>query len=235
MSSTNKTTNYELPQWLGTDKPTFLGDLNGAFLVIDGAMKDNATAASGANTLAGTADGKADANALAIQTLNEQINTPGTGLAADVAANALAIQGVAEKVGTGTLDTTAQNLIGAVNELNGEVNPGSVSVTADGVKTFKALIEELAALVDFTKLAPGKSVFMQDNIIAHPFNISSDTMLCYVLSVNASNGNVEAVRYKINASAASYVSTVIEVGGTVAFGNHSSDVPVADTVFKIVY
>ncbi len=35
MSSTNKTENYNLPQWIGTDKPTFLGDFNGAFLSID--------------------------------------------------------------------------------------------------------------------------------------------------------------------------------------------------------
>ena len=35
MASTNKTTHYDLPQWIGTDKPTFLGDLNGAFSTID--------------------------------------------------------------------------------------------------------------------------------------------------------------------------------------------------------
>lgn len=35
MGSTNKTTNLQLPQWIGTDKPTFLGDFNDAFLKID--------------------------------------------------------------------------------------------------------------------------------------------------------------------------------------------------------
>ena len=35
MGSTNKTQYLELPQWIGTDKPTFLGDFNDAFLKID--------------------------------------------------------------------------------------------------------------------------------------------------------------------------------------------------------
>lgn len=43
MASTNKTTNYDLPQWIGTDKPTFQGDLNGAFNTIDNAMNTNKT------------------------------------------------------------------------------------------------------------------------------------------------------------------------------------------------
>lgn len=41
MGSTNKTTVYNLPQWIGTDKPTFLGDLNDAFLKIDEGMSEN--------------------------------------------------------------------------------------------------------------------------------------------------------------------------------------------------
>lgn len=62
MSSTNKTTHYELPQWIGTDKPTFLGDLNGAFLDIDtnlfnaNSNAENAVnTANQANTTAGDA------------------------------------------------------------------------------------------------------------------------------------------------------------------------------------
>lgn len=44
MSSTNKTTNYELSQYVGSDKPTYLGDYNGDMLKIDTQMKANATA-----------------------------------------------------------------------------------------------------------------------------------------------------------------------------------------------
>lgn len=41
MSSTNKTPNYGLPQYIDTDKPTYLGDFNDAMGIIDKGMNDN--------------------------------------------------------------------------------------------------------------------------------------------------------------------------------------------------
>lgn len=43
MAYTNKTTNYELPQYVSTDKPTYLVDFNEAMRTIDSAMHTNAT------------------------------------------------------------------------------------------------------------------------------------------------------------------------------------------------
>lgn len=60
MSSTNKTTNYELPQFLGTDKPAWLGDINPAFTAIDTAMHNNAVKAQQGVTDASTAQTTAD-------------------------------------------------------------------------------------------------------------------------------------------------------------------------------
>ena len=95
MASTNHTTNYELSQYIGTDKPTYLTDYNGDMLKIDTAIKnakDTADTAGsavvtaqnkansaydladGANTTANSADGKADANATAIQALSDYLN-----------------------------------------------------------------------------------------------------------------------------------------------------------------
>lgn len=45
MSSTNKTPNYGLPQYIDTDKPTYLGDFNDAMGIIDKGMNDNKNAA----------------------------------------------------------------------------------------------------------------------------------------------------------------------------------------------
>lgn len=42
MSFTNHTQNYNLPQYVGTDKPTFLGDFNNAMTAIDTALHNNA-------------------------------------------------------------------------------------------------------------------------------------------------------------------------------------------------
>ena len=60
MASTNKTTNYELSQFIGTDKPAWLSDYNTDMSKIDAQMKlnaDAATAAQGDATSAGTAIG----------------------------------------------------------------------------------------------------------------------------------------------------------------------------------
>ena len=60
MSSTNKTTNYKLSQYVGTDKPTYLGDYNGDMLKIDTQMKENNDAATDAQQKAGEAVTKAE-------------------------------------------------------------------------------------------------------------------------------------------------------------------------------
>ena len=60
MSHTNSTTNYSLPQFVGTDKPAWLTDINGAFSAIDTNLKtasDNATTAGTAATTANTSIG----------------------------------------------------------------------------------------------------------------------------------------------------------------------------------
>lgn len=55
MSHTNSTTNYNLPQFVGADKPTWLNDVNGAMSAIDTQMKANADSATSASTTATTA------------------------------------------------------------------------------------------------------------------------------------------------------------------------------------
>ena len=42
MTATNKTTNYELSQFVGTDRPTWLGDYNSDMSKIDTQLKRNA-------------------------------------------------------------------------------------------------------------------------------------------------------------------------------------------------
>lgn len=75
MSSTNKTTNYNLSQYIGSDKPTYLSDYNSDMFEIDKQMKINAdnvaTAIQGA-TDAGTLASTANATAT---TANTNANT----------------------------------------------------------------------------------------------------------------------------------------------------------------
>lgn len=80
MASTNKTTNYNLPQWIGSDKPTWLGDLNNAFSTIDTTMKNNADTATLANGNANTALGNSQNALNKIGNLNNLLTTNKTDL-----------------------------------------------------------------------------------------------------------------------------------------------------------
>lgn len=125
---TNKTTNYELPQFVGSDIINPLTDLNGAFQTIDSTMKSNSDKADGntadiltLNGDVGTIGGKV--TALETQNGSEVLNTTKQTLSGAV--NELDAElnepstGVNAKIGTGSLLTTAQTLIGAINELYG--------------------------------------------------------------------------------------------------------------------
>lgn len=74
MSSTNKTANYQLSQYIGTDKPTYLGDYNSDMAKIDAQMKANATAATQAKSSAGTALAKAEEVEGSYDSLSESVS-----------------------------------------------------------------------------------------------------------------------------------------------------------------
>lgn len=60
MAYTNKTPHYELPQWIATDKPSYLSDQNQAYLDIDTAIFEAKTAGDSAGSVANSALGAAD-------------------------------------------------------------------------------------------------------------------------------------------------------------------------------
>lgn len=104
MSYTNKTQYYDLPQYIGTDRPTYLGDFNGAMEAIDTGMHNNATAASGAQSTADTAN--ALANSAATQASNANSVAVEAKTKADTNATAItalqaAVAGLAIESGTG--------------------------------------------------------------------------------------------------------------------------------------
>lgn len=133
MASTNKTTNYELSQFLGTDKPAWLSDYNTDMSKIDAQMKlnsDAATAAQGDATAAGTAIGTlanltTDAKTNAVAAINE------VDLHADTAqntANEASVDAGAALVKATALED-ALNLTADTPITSGIVSTGSVSAT----------------------------------------------------------------------------------------------------------
>lgn len=105
MSATNHTTNYNLPQFIGTDKPTWLTDVNGALSAIDTQMKANADSATSASSSATTANN-------AIGTLANLETTAKTDLVSAVNEVNTNV-GVAQNTANGassTAQTTSNNL-----------------------------------------------------------------------------------------------------------------------------
>lgn len=156
MSSTNKTTYYELSQFLGSDKPAWLVDYNGDMSKIDAGIKEAKDAADAAQSTANTADSKADTNATAISTLDGQINGV-SGIASDLSALQGSVNTINSLIGNGEPTTTDKTLIGAINELNGEMPTlkegyilgeyKSFTANADGTKTYRQLGEDLKTQV----------------------------------------------------------------------------------------
>ena len=60
MAHSGNTTNFNLPQFSGTDHPSFTGDFNEAFLNLDNFLKDISTIAEQAQAAASAAQSKAD-------------------------------------------------------------------------------------------------------------------------------------------------------------------------------
>lgn len=102
MASTNKTTNYNLSQFIGTDKPAWLADYNQDMSKIDTGIHTAQTTATGA-------DGKADANATNIGTLSNLTTETKTSLVG-------AVNEVQSEV------NTAQNTANAANTAAGTAN-----------------------------------------------------------------------------------------------------------------
>lgn len=69
---TNSTPNYGLPQWVGSDKPTYLVDQNNAYLKIDQEIYAASQEATAANSTATNAKNQADT---AITTANSALTT----------------------------------------------------------------------------------------------------------------------------------------------------------------
>ena len=117
MSATNKTTNYELPIFLGTDKPAWLVDWNGAMNLIDTAIKQAETKADQASVDVGSIQSDIITINSSLTTLNSAVSQ----LRLDTNSNTGAINTIQELIGNGTPTTTDKTIIGAINEINSDM------------------------------------------------------------------------------------------------------------------
>lgn len=119
MAHTNSTTNYGLPQFLTTDKPAWLTDVNTAYSDIDLALKNNADAA----TTAGNNAVQALSDASAASTAASTADSKASGAIASI---------------SDTFDATATYAVGAVVMYNNLLYKCTVAVTTPGTWTGSA-------------------------------------------------------------------------------------------------
>lgn len=269
MGHTNSTANLALPQFIGTDKPTWLGDVNGAFSAIDSkvgtidadiaatdAKADNAvadaanavTTATNANNTAGTASTTAT-NALNVanNALTVANNADGhtnqletkVGLLANLTTTdktsiVNAINEVDANEGDLTNLTTSDksSLVAAINEINqgGNASVSSVSVTADGVKTYSQLLNDLYALVDLSDIKGFVNLAdeHENNTLTLAAPIVSNI---YVTSVAVTSSNYLAFAMDIKANSSIYRKYT--GGGSVS--DESATVPTSGKKLTLYY
>lgn len=125
MAFTNETTHYGLPQWIGSDKPTYLVDQNNAYQKIDSEIYN-------ANVTAGEA----------VTTANGASSTAGA--ASATAADALSA--------AQTASTTADNALTEAQTAN--TNAQAAQTAAGAAQTAAQAAQEAAAGNSITNLAP---------------------------------------------------------------------------------
>ena len=257
MSHTNQTPNYHLPQFIGTDKPAWLVDFNQSMSEIDTQMKANETASA-------TAEANAQSALSGVTALNSQVGGLQTDVTAiqtqmpldeaQIATNAQNISTQASaivnannridtlngKVGNlANLDTTDKtSIVNAVNEIKGEVNKGSVSVSADGVKTMGALLNELYALIDRTKLTHNSTfriTVSEGNYRYARIDNVSPTFINFVRAYTIATGQSEVNLYSLSANNSAQQVVVTYVNGTITGTDYTSEVKPVGQTFSILY
>lgn len=130
MSSTNKTTHYELSQYVGSDKPTYLTDYNGDMAKIDAGIYGaksladvNESSIGDLTTLTTTAKSNL------VSAVNEVDSDLGT-LSTTVGNHTTAIADNTSDIGTLTnLTTTAKNnLVSAINEVDSNCDTNTSAI-----------------------------------------------------------------------------------------------------------
>ena len=221
MGHTNQTTNLHLPQFIGSDKPTWLSDVNGAMLAIDTAY----------GTIEAQASSAATAAAGAVTTANAAQT------AADSATSAAATAGTNASQALSTANNAASVALQAQTDAGEalEIVTGKVlaSVTADGVKTYGDICNELYAAIDKADLTHGSVLVDSGSGYKRYYNIGnvSDVMIEFGKSKTTATV-LEQIEYQLKSTGSGVYVSDTNAGGT-TFTDSSSSVVPAGTVHTI--
>lgn len=169
-SSTNKTANYELPQFVGTDKPTWLGDINQAMYDIDAGMHENASDIETMASDVASASAAASQASQDVAGLTSTVNT--------LSSNVTAVTTTANNA-----QQTATSALNTANTANGkaDTNASAISDIQSDVGDIQAELDEFN-FDTFTTIT-------KDNTTAS--NVNSDYQVAdLVLATNSHNKTI---------------------------------------------
>ena len=226
MSATNSTSTINLPLFIGTDKPAWLTDWNGAMNVIDGAIATLQTAESGTATALASLSQSVTALSGTVEQHTTAIQTVSTA----TASNTGSINTITSLIGNGEPTTTDKTIIGAINEIYADIGAGD-GVDADEVNYDNAssgltatdvqkAIDELKDDIDAIVVPASSFEIVRGTLTAGQTSVALTASKSVAATALI---DVFADVYGLNPSAVSVAGAVI----TLTFDAQASDVAVA--------
>lgn len=146
MSATNTTPNIGLPSFIGTDKPAWLTDWNGAMSTIDSEVGTLKTDLTGDEARIGGLEN----SVTSLNTTVGQHSTSISNLNTQVTSQGGSINTITSLIGNGTPTTTDQTIIGAINEINAKVTSNSGEYAVTGFDSIDLDMSGLTTLSDLS-------------------------------------------------------------------------------------
>ena len=156
MSSTNKTTNYSLPIFIGSDVPSWLTDFNGAMQLID-------TAIGNALEVANKADADIQLTEASLQELKTALETA-VPVVNQTAKELTALKGTVQ-----TMSSTVEQLNMLTEQLQGDVGVVYKGILSAGETTLTIKVDKLTeeSLIDvYTDVYGVTPVLVERDLIA---------------------------------------------------------------------
>lgn len=226
MSSTNKTPNYGLPQYIDTDKPTFLGDFNDAMGIIDKGMNDNKNSAGEGSNKMDEANARiGDAEESLTETQNQVDSISGLADTIEAKVQTALTQANDAATKSGQANTNSTAAVNAANQASTDANAalqqaqGNVSqingldarVTALEGDTGKILYTGNLKPTSHDFLNPGHAFFDLKTILPETYQNLSEKQMCVETS-NFTSENQRTDNLSIETSTAWYYSYTPSTG-----------------------
>lgn len=248
MAHTNSTTNYALPQFITTDKPAWLTDVNNAFLAIDTGMNNAQTAAnnaqgdatqalsdaSGAATAAAAASAKGDGALASIEAPFDSTTIYSEG--AKVIYNNLLYRCTVAVVTPGpwtgaanweriTVDSIIPGSAGSL-----PITPGSGVMTSTAIENTTKVFPESVTPIESTRfnyLSISRMGNLKMLIFREPkgFNPNSESNADYVLPEDLRPREEVRVDFTVPGSS-DYIRVRVRVNGNITVYNYSTNTSV---------